>query len=80
MPKTAVRRLLVLAALGWSLVAGTTVAQAHADPVCNAPGMPPCAPPPDPNVMCAIIAWHTLTPCNYWPGVEVPQATPGSWG
>lgn len=29
--------------------------------------------------MCAIIAWRTMTPCNYW-GVKVPQGTPGSWG
>lgn len=52
---------------------------AHADPACNAPGMPPCAPPPDPNLMCAAIAFRLMMPCN-WVGVQVPQGTPGSWG
>lgn len=57
-------------------------APAHADPppfACNGPGLPPCAPQGDPGTMCAIIAWRTMTPCNYW-GVQVPQGTPGSWG
>lgn len=49
------------------------------DPVCNVPGSPPCAPPPDPAMLCAVIAWRTFTPCN-WYGVQVPQGTPGSWG
>ncbi|MFZ0714687.1 hypothetical protein [Mycobacterium sp.] len=29
--------------------------------------------------LCALIAWRTLTPCN-WYGIPVPQDTPGSWG
>jgi hypothetical protein len=56
-------------------------APAHADPgpQCNGPGLPRCAGAPDPNTLCAVIAWRTMTPCNYW-GVQVPQGTPGSWG
>lgn len=81
MSATRVRRVLALIAFGAFLVAGTTVGHAHADPgpACNAPGMPPCAPPLDPNTLCAVIAWRTWTPCN-WYGVQVPQGTPGSWG
>jgi hypothetical protein len=57
---------------------------AHADPVtCNAPGLPPCAPPPPftltPDQACAVIAWRTWVPCNWW-GQQVPQGTPGSVG
>jgi hypothetical protein len=79
MTKTSLRRVLFLIAFGWSLAAGGSVAQAHADPACNAPGLPPCAGPGDPNVVCAIIAWRTWTPCNYW-GIKVPEGTPGSLG
>jgi hypothetical protein len=53
-------------------------AQAHADG-CNGPGLPPCAPPMDSATQCALIAWRTWTPCN-WYGVQVPVGTPGSWG
>jgi hypothetical protein len=53
---------------------------AHADPIiCDAPGLPPCAPPADPATQCAVIAWRNMAPCN-WFGVRVPQGTPGSWG
>jgi len=82
------RRLLILVGAGALIAAGAHAASAHAaplpqdpppGPVCGGPGLPPCAPPGDPNVMCAIIVWRTWTPCNYW-GVQVPQGTPGSWG
>lgn len=77
------KRLLVLlaAAPAAALIAA---APAHADPIsCNAPGLPPCAPPAPftmtPEQGCAIIAWRTLVPCNYW-GFQVPQGSPGSVG
>lgn len=68
---------IVLAAV--SCAAALLIAPLPQDPVCNAPGLPPCAPPADPNVLCAIVAWRTFMPCNYL-GVQVPQGTPGSWG
>lgn len=54
---------------------------AHADPnaPCGVAGAPPCAPLLNNQQMCALIAWRTLTPCN-WYGIPVPQNTPGSWG
>lgn len=75
-------RLGFLLATGGALVALATTPHAHADPppfACDGPGLPPCASGGDPGTMCAIIAWRTMTPCNYW-GVKVPQGTPGSWG
>jgi hypothetical protein len=74
--------LLVLVLMGFLGAVTYGAASAHADPaplVCNGPGLPPCAPPADPATMCAVIAWRTWTPCN-WYGVQVPQGTPGSWG
>lgn len=65
------------------LAAGAIAAAvpAHADPICDAPGLPPCAAPSpmSPEQWCAYIAWRTWTPCNQW-GVKVPQGTPGSLG
>lgn len=72
--------LAVLAAL--AVLAGVIFApSAHADPppACNAPGTPPCAPALPPDQLCALIAWRTWTPCN-WYGVKVPEGTPGSVG
>jgi hypothetical protein len=71
------KRLMAATAVALSIGAGVVPATAAADPVCNAPGLPPCAPPGDPATLCAIIAWRTWTPCNYW-GLQVPQGTPGS--
>jgi hypothetical protein len=69
-----------------AIIASTAVAfavPAHADPgppmQCGVTGAPACAGPGDPNLVCAIIAWRTMMPCNYW-GMKVPQGTPGSWG
>jgi hypothetical protein len=75
-----VKRFAILASLLLLLVLGSTpVAEADPGPVCGVAGMPPCAGPGDPAIVCAIIAWRTFTPCNYW-GVQVPQGTPGSLG
>ena len=59
-------------------------APVHADPgICNGSGLPPCAPPAPftltPAQTCAVIAWRTLVPCNWW-SFQVPQGTPGSVG
>ena len=67
-----------------AVIASTAIAFAapvHADPApsCGVAGAPQCAGPGDPNLVCAIIAWRTMMPCNYW-GMKVPQGTPGSWG
>lgn len=53
---------------------------ASADPICDAPGAPPCAGPSPltPEQQCAFIAWRSMMPCN-WLGVKVPAGTPGSW-
>lgn len=53
---------------------------ASADPICDAPGTPPCAGPSPltPDQQCAFIAWRTMMPCN-WLGMKVPAGTPGSW-
>ncbi|WP_374026415.1 hypothetical protein [Mycobacterium sp. HNNTM2301] len=53
---------------------------AAADPICGTPGTPPCAGPGPltPEQQCALIAWRTMTPCN-WLGMQVPAGTPGSW-
>jgi hypothetical protein len=55
-----------------------------ADPICNAPGLPPCAAPAPftltPAQGCAVIAWRTHVFCNWWPGIQVPTGTPGSVG
>lgn len=69
--------MAVVLAAGAISIGVLSAGPAHADPVCNAPGLPPCAPPPDPATLCAVIAWRTWTPCN-WYGVQVPQGTPGS--
>jgi hypothetical protein len=66
------------------LAAVTVSAPVHADPgICNGPGLPPCAPPAPftltPAQSCAVIAWRTHVPCNWW-GDQVPQGTPGSAG
>jgi hypothetical protein len=54
----------------------------HADPpapVCDAPGLPPCAGPGPltPEQQCGLLAWMTWMPCNWW-GMQVPAGTPGS--
>jgi hypothetical protein len=57
-----------------------TAPAASADPICGAPGMPPCAGPSPltPEQQCAFIAWRSMMPCN-WLGMQVPAGTPGSW-
>jgi hypothetical protein len=87
-------RPLIAAAIAAAVIAVAPPAGADpgADPVipimpgpviCNAPGLPPCAPPAPfaltPAQSCAIIAWRTHVPCNWW-GDQVPQGTPGSVG
>jgi hypothetical protein len=76
-----IRRLLVLAGIVFSIAVGsfTGLPAASADPVCGAPGLPPCAGPNPltPEQQCAWIAWRTWTPCN-WFGMQVPTGTPGS--
>jgi hypothetical protein len=70
----------ILCTLVVALCGATGTGMAHADPaVCDAPGLPACAPPADPATQCAVIAWRNMAPCN-WFGVRVPQGTPGSWG
>jgi hypothetical protein len=69
---------LIAAAVALALITIAAPAPAHAD-VCDGPGLPPCAAPPDPAQECAVIAFRTFTPCN-WYGIRVPQGTPGSWG
>lgn len=61
-----------------SIFAGSP--SASADPICGAPGTPPCAGPSPltPEQQCAFIAWRSLMPCN-WLGMQVPVGTPGSW-
>lgn len=63
------------------IVALVTAFSAQADPapaVCGTATTPPCVPVGiDPNVQCAITAYLTWTPCNWW-GVRVPEGTPGS--
>jgi hypothetical protein len=79
------RRWLILVAAGALAAAFALAAPAHADPApppgpaCGAPGAPPCAPGLQPDQFCALIAWRTWMPCN-WFGVQVPTGTPGSWG
>jgi hypothetical protein len=72
----------ILAALAIAIAIAATISgfagTASAD-VCDGPGLPPCAAPPDPAQECAVIAFRTFTPCN-WYGIKVPQGTPGSWG
>jgi hypothetical protein len=73
---------LALAAL--AVVAGiVAAAPACADPICGTAGLPACAPPAPftltPEQTCAVIAWRTWVPCNWW-GQQVPQGTPGSVG
>lgn len=77
MTRLALSITVVAAALTFS-------APVHADPpMCNAPGLPPCAPPAPftltPAQGCAMIMWRTLVPCNWW-GAQVPEGTPGSVG
>ncbi|HEX2286676.1 MAG TPA: hypothetical protein VHI10_17940 [Mycobacterium sp.] len=75
------KRLLTIGAVSATISVGGFwgVGVASADPVCGAPGKPPCAPPLSPEQQCALIAWRTWTPCN-WVGVQVPIGTPGSVG
>lgn len=71
------KRLLVAAAVAVAASVAAPAGGAVADPICDGPGLPPCAGPGDPVQQCAVIAWRTFTPCNWW-GVKVPQGTPGS--
>lgn len=70
-------------ALAVNILAAVPAPTAAADPLCNAPGLPPCAPPAPftltPEQGCAVIMWRTLVPCNWW-GYQVPEGTPGSVG
>lgn len=74
---------LLAAALAASALALAPVEPAHADPLCDGPGLPPCAPGAPfsltPEQQCAVIAWRTWVPCNWW-GAKVPEGTPGSVG
>lgn len=78
------RRLITSFAAAVAATAATatfaTAPPAAADPICGAPGTPPCAGPSplSPDQQCALIAWRTMMPCN-WLGVKVPAGTPGSW-
>lgn len=48
-------------------------------PLCGTETTPACAPVGiDPNIQCALIAWKTFTPCNWW-GIKVAEGTPGSF-
>jgi hypothetical protein len=65
------------------VLAGAAVAQADPGPPCGSPAVPCAGPSPlTPEQQCALIAWRTLTPCNWAPGInmQVPAGTPGSWG
>ena len=97
---SATRRMLVPIFFSWLLVVAAPTASADpyapgpvipipvpsggGNPVCNAPGLLPCAPPAPftltPAQGCAVIAWRMHIPCNWWPGVQVPTGTPGSVG
>jgi len=74
--------LAFLGVLGYGLA---SEGRAHSDPgaICGTADTPPCAPPAPftltPEQGCAIIAWRTLVPCNWW-GYQVPEGTPGSVG
>lgn len=63
------------------VVAVVTAFSAKAEPPapnCDTATTPPCAPVGmDPNVQCAITAYITWTPCNWW-NIKVPVGTPGS--
>lgn len=78
-----IRRLAMVAATSAMLFGTAPVPAAAADPICNAPGLPPCAPPAPfqltPAQTCAVVAWRTWVPCNWW-GQQVPEGTPGSVG
>jgi hypothetical protein len=67
-------------ALATATVTFASAPTASADPICGAPGMPPCAGPSPltPDQQCAFIAWRSMMPCN-WLGMQVPAGTPGSW-
>jgi hypothetical protein len=73
--------VLLAAVTAGSLLVGTAPAQADPpSPPCGSPEVPCAGPSPlTPEQQCALIAWRTLTPCN-WVGVQVPAGTPGSWG
>ena len=73
------KRLVMIGGIAASITVGGYVGMgaAAAQPVCGAPGLPPCAPGLSPEQQCAFIAWRTWTPCN-WVGVQVPIGTPGS--
>jgi hypothetical protein len=78
------RRLITGFAAATTLTIATaafaTTPTAAADPICGAPGTPPCAGPSPltPEQQCAFIAWRSMMPCN-WLGMQVPAGTPGSW-
>ncbi|WP_326498506.1 hypothetical protein [Mycobacterium sp. Aquia_216] len=78
------RRLIVAFIAACTLTIATaafaTAPTAAADPICGAPGTPPCAGPSPltPEQQCAFIAWRSMMPCN-WLGMQVPAGTPGSW-
>lgn len=77
------QRLSAIAAITLFIGIGSfaSLGPASADPVCGAPGAPPCAGPGPltPEQQCALFAWRTWTPCN-WMGMQVPAGTPGSMG
>lgn len=79
------RRLIAAVVAAIALMLGASafasVPSASADPICGAPGLPPCAGPNPmtPEQQRAWIAWRTMAPCN-WFGMQVPAGTPGSWG
>lgn len=45
---------------------------------CGGSDQPQCLPGIDSPTECAIVAWRTHRPCN-WFGVPVAPGTPGSW-
>lgn len=65
------RRLVTafVAAIALTIVVTTFAAAptASADPICGAPGAPPCAGPSplSPEQQCAFIAWRSMMPCNW---------------
>ncbi|MDT5011184.1 MAG: hypothetical protein QOH57_2801 [Mycobacterium sp.] len=69
---------LFVAAAAAPVLANSAPADADPPPPCGSPEVP-CAPMLTPEQQCALIAWRTLTPCN-WVGVQVPSGTPGSVG
>src|ERR1700722_19905696 len=75
-----VTAVIAAIALATATVTFASAPTASADPICGAPGMPPCAGPSPltPDQQCAYLAWRSMMPCN-WLGMQVPAGTPGSW-